>query len=393
MMEKALRLIQPVLAIFNRREESSPQIKILDLYIIREVLIPLIYSLGSFIVLYVVYDLSIHFSDFFEKGIKFSALLHYYVSSIPFIFVNATPVAVLMASLYCLGQMGKNNEITAFQASGVGLMRISAPFAVIGLSMSLLVLVTNETLVPKSIEVSQNLRQEEIKQEEAKEKKEWKEFAYKSPYSGRSWVGAYDPDEKVLKKAVIREFRPDGSLKMKYSADSIRWVEDGWWMFNGNLALFDLESKQIGSEDFTKKPLRSAAESYESPVDFENSRKETTLMNIADLKTHLKIHDKSEKIYHSELVDLHYKIAFPFISLVVIFLGVPLGLMNSGKRGSGALAGFGISLCLCLAYYAFTMVVLATGKSGALPAWFAAWLPNIVFIGIGVFFGYKIFKR
>lgn len=372
--------------------QSFFQIKLLDLYLIREVLSPFFYSLFAFIFLYVIYDLSIHFNDFFENGIALFSLIQYYLCSIPFIFVNATPVALLMASLYCLGQLGKNQEITAFQASGIGLLRISVPFFLIGLLISLLVLAANETIVPLSIESSEKLRQEEIKNKETAEMDIWKEFAYKSPFSGRYWVGEYDPEKKQLTKAVIREFRADGSLKLKYTAKMVRWVEDSWWLFDGNLALFDLESKQIGSEDFIKKPLR-AARTYESPEDFNSSRTPTTLMNIAELKDHLKIHDESEAVYKSERVDLHYKISFPFISLVVIFLGVPLGLFKAGQRSSGALAGFGISLGLCLAYYAFTMVTLAFGKSGALAPLLAAWLPNIVFMGIGVFLAYKIFKR
>lgn len=392
MMEKTLRLIQPLLMIFNKKEPLY-EFKLIDFYLIREVLVPLLYSLFAFILLYVVYDLSIHFSEFFEHGIRFSVLFQYYMASIPFIFVNAAPIAVLMASLYCLGQLGKNNEITALQANGVGLLRISVPFLLIGLIMSVLVLTANETIVPKSIEASERLRQEEIKHKTSKEKKAWKEFAYKSPTSRRYWVGAFDPEKKELNKAVIREFRPDGSLKLKYTAPQIRWVEDSWWMFEGTMALYDLESKQISSEDFNKKQLRSSPQHYESPADFKNSRKPTTLMNIAQLKEHLVIHNPEEAIYQSEKVDLNYKISFPFISLVVILLGVPLGLLNSGTRGSGALAGFGISLGLCLAYYAFTMFSLALGKHGWLPAWFSAWLPNFVFAGIGAGMAIHIFKR
>ncbi len=396
-MEKALKQIQPILLTLSKlfsKKKGEPlfQIKLLDYYLFREVMSPFLYSLISFIVLYVIYDLSIHFSDFFEKGIKFSSLIEYYLSSIPFIFVNVTPIALLMAALYCLGQMGKNHEITAFQASGVGLLRLSAPFLVIGLLISLLVLCTNETLVPKSIANSEKLRQEEIKKKDSASEKTWKEFAYKSPYSGRYWVGEFDPEKQELTNAIIREFRSDGSLKIKYTASSVVWVEDSWWMFNGNLALFDLESKQIGNEDFVKKPLR-AAQTYETPEDFKSSRTPTTLMNISELKEHMKIHDKSELVYKSETVDLHYKISFSFISLIVIFLGVPLGLMNAGKRGSGALAGFGISLALCLGYYAFTMLTLALGKSGLMPAFLAAWLPNIAFTGVGAFLGYRIFTR
>lgn len=201
-MEKALRYLQPILLFMSKfltkkKHEPQFQIKILDLYLVREVMSPFLYSLLSFIVLYVIYDLSVHFNDFFEKGIAFYSLIEYYFASIPFIFVNATPVALLMAALYCLGQLGKNHEITAFQASGVGLLRISIPFFIMGVFISLLVLLANESLVPKSIATSERIRQEEIKKRETSEMKIWTEFSYKHPYTGRYWVGQYDPDKKI----------------------------------------------------------------------------------------------------------------------------------------------------------------------------------------------------
>lgn len=390
-MEKVIRFILAVPLYFRSPERIW--IKILDWYLIRETVIPLFYSLFAFILLYVVYDLSLNFNEIFEHGVKMIVLLQYYLASIPYIFVNCTPIAVLMATLYCLGQLGVHNEITAMQANGVGLTRISLPFVAVGLAMSFLVLHVNENYVPSATQLSENLRQEEIKKKEAQEQEVWKEFAYKSPKTLRYWVGAFDPNKKNFRDLVIREFRRDGSLESKYAAEEARWVEEGWWLFNGNLALFDLESKQTSVENFAKKELRFPGKTYEHPDDFINSRKEPYLMSYAELKEHMKIHDRKDLVYQSEKVDLHYKIAFPFISLIVIFLGVPLGLRHTGKRGAGVLAGFGISLGLCLIYYAFTLMTLAVGKEGWLPAWLAAWLPNLLFGGIGTSIGYQIFRR
>lgn len=389
-MEKVLRWIQAN-AMFSFSQERSP-LKIIDWYLMREVCVPLFYSLFAFILLFVVYDLSINFNEIFDHAVGVHVLLKYYFVSIPGIFVNSAPVAVLMATLYCLGSLGAHNEITAMQANGIGLRRVSVPFVVVGLGMSLLVFLVNEKLVPRFSEVSEMVRQEEIKKKSLEEQDIWREFAYQNPHTQRSWVGAYDPNKKILKEAVIREFRADGSLEAKYSAAEARWVEGSWWLLDGNWTLFDRENKQVSVENFSKRELRFPGKKYEIPEDLANARKETQLMSIPELKEHMKLHNRKDAVYHSEKVDLHYKIAFPFISLVVVFLGVPLGLRHSGRRGS-ALAGFGISLGLCLSYYAFTLITLSVGKQGWLPAWLAAWLPNFLFIGIGMSNGVKVLRR
>ena len=81
-MEKALRYFQPILIFISslltgKKEESWFRIKLIDFYLIREVMTPFLYSLFSFIFLYVIYDLSVHFNDFFEKGIDFYSLIQY----------------------------------------------------------------------------------------------------------------------------------------------------------------------------------------------------------------------------------------------------------------------------------------------------------------------------
>ncbi len=81
------------------------------------------------------------------------------------------------------------------------------------------------------------------------------------------------------------------------------------------------------------------------------------------------------------LVDLHYKISFSFISLIIILIGAPFALITT--RG-GVLIGIGTSIAIGLLYYAFIAMSLAFGKAGLLPPIVAAWLGNIVFAWLGI---------
>jgi lipopolysaccharide export system permease protein len=81
------------------------------------------------------------------------------------------------------------------------------------------------------------------------------------------------------------------------------------------------------------------------------------------------------------LVDLHYKVSFAFISLIIILIGAPFALITT--RG-GVLIGIGMSIAIGLLYYAFIAISLAFGKAGLLPPVVAAWLGNVVFAFLGV---------
>ena len=74
-------------------------------------------------------------------------------------------------------------------------------------------------------------------------------------------------------------------------------------------------------------------------------------------------------------VDLHRKIAFPFVTLVMTLLAVPFGV-TTGRRG--ALYGIGLGIVLALSYWFVMSVFVAVGKGGLLPPALAAWTPNII---------------
>jgi lipopolysaccharide export LptBFGC system permease protein LptF len=74
-------------------------------------------------------------------------------------------------------------------------------------------------------------------------------------------------------------------------------------------------------------------------------------------------------------VDLHRKLAFPFVTLVMTLLAVPFGV-TTGRRG--ALYGIGLGIVLALSYWFIMSVFVAIGKAGLLPPALAAWTPNII---------------
>ena len=74
--------------------------------------------------------------------------------------------------------------------------------------------------------------------------------------------------------------------------------------------------------------------------------------------------------------DLHTKIAFPFVSLVMTVLGVPFAL-SVGKKG--ALYGVAVGVFLGILYWGAFGVFGVLGTNGFLAPLLAAWGPNLVF--------------
>ncbi len=114
----------------------------------------------------------------------------------------------------------------------------------------------------------------------------------------------------------------------------------------------------------------------------------------------IKTASKSEEVSYSELkkqiislekngvntlrwkVDLNYKIAYSFISIIVIFCGIPLSVYRSNTTLA---FGGGLSLATIFSY----VILLKFGQSlaygGVLSPILGAWMSNIVFISIGIY--------
>jgi lipopolysaccharide export LptBFGC system permease protein LptF len=80
-------------------------------------------------------------------------------------------------------------------------------------------------------------------------------------------------------------------------------------------------------------------------------------------------------------VQIWRRLAFPFASILLALVAVPLGIrpMRSG-RSAGALTAIAV---MALYWLAFSLADMASTR-GVVPAWLGFWLPNAFALAIGV---------
>jgi len=357
--------------------------KLIDKYLIRNFLAPFFYCIMAFFMISIVYDVSVNLDTFIERKITFAVLLDYYLLLIPVIAINTMPIAALMGILYELGNLQRFNEITGLRASGISNARIIAPFIICGLCVSLASFVIAETLVPQSLYRISIIETQRFKKEVEKEKLS-KVTAFYNIKANRSWVGTIDLSTGSMFDFEIREFDTHGTVTRKITARGLSYDDDTrkWTFRDGKIFYYPAGG---GAGDETEKETFAAMsfDFHETPTDLINSQKESMYMSAAELRAHLKTHPKHSKIYTEEKVDLYYKFAAPFVSFIVMLIGLAFGMRTT--RG-GLLIGVGTSIAIFVAYYGLSIVSLALGKQEFLPPWMAAWLPNMVFTALGLTF-------
>jgi lipopolysaccharide export system permease protein len=132
--------------------------RLLDRYLLRELLVSLGYCLWGFLLLWISSDLFAGLGDFQTKGMVARDITDYYLVKLPEFLVLVLPIALLLALLYALTNHARHQEITAIRAAGVSMWRLSVPYLGVGFLASVALFAVNEFWVPSSEERAEAIR-------------------------------------------------------------------------------------------------------------------------------------------------------------------------------------------------------------------------------------------
>src|SRR5262249_25592310 len=133
-----------------RRPLRCAGMRLLDRYLLRELLVPLGYCLAGFLIFWVAFDLFAELNNFQEHKLHGGDILEYYLVKTPEFLVIVMPMGLLLALLYTLTNHARHHEITAIRGAGISMWRLCVPYLGVGLAASLCLFALNEFLVPNT---------------------------------------------------------------------------------------------------------------------------------------------------------------------------------------------------------------------------------------------------
>ena len=356
--------------------------RILDRYLMKDFVLAVLYCLALFFVLFVVIDIFNNMDEFLRHKVPLRLVLSYYAYSGPSILVQIIPVAVLVSVLYVLGSLSRHNEIIALKASGISGLHILAPYLFAGFLISFSTLLLNETLVPRSAVTSSAILEGLIREG----RKNFDERALKNVTlygKGNRIIFAreFEVSKQTLHDVVIFEDNPRLVYQTKITAKNARYSDGQWTCDEATSYRMSRKDNELIGEPMFSPTLNIALD--EKPEDFIKSTSQIDFMTTKQLREYMEhLHGISKKMLQKLLVDFHYKLAFPFVSFVVILIGAPLAMRT---ERSGMLRGIGASVAIVAIYYGIGSFFLAMGKGGVFPPFLAAWLGNLLFLAIGIY--------
>ena len=359
---------------------------ILFRYILREYAKIFFMCLAGLLTIYMVID-------FFEKIRRFLRydsgalpLLTYFALKIPAIVFQVAPFAVLVATLLTLGLLSRSNEITALRSCGVSLLWMTSPFLIFATGAAMILLAFSSTIIPLASEKAEEVRLVQI------EKKP-------SPLTVRAsqpWirVGAdelmhirfIEIGGQTLKQVRLFHFDHAFHLDQIVEATEATYVGDGWLLRNGVRRTFGADNTTEMAL-FTEQPANIPL----IPDDFSTSLTgNSESMTFENIQNYIGRFQPEGISFSRLLTDYYGRLASPFVTIIMVLVGMALGLRRSGIRGGGMAVGIGQAFIVGFCYWTTHSIAIALGRGGALTPMLAGWMANILFGSFGLYLLLKV---
>ena len=353
--------------------------RIIDRYIVRETLSPILLSLLVFTFVLLIPPIMRDAQELIAKGVDGWTIAELMLWLVPQGLGITIPVAVLVGLLMGLGRLSGDREIVVMQACGVSTYRLLRPVLVLALVSAAATCYTLVVLIPKANQA-------------------YREIAY------RNVAAATEND---VKARVFYQGLPDKVLYVnEVDLQGTGWSgvflantgDDGLGIYvadEGRIVL-DPENRQV---DIVLNSGASHEVDQADPSTYNVNRFDETVlgldfdevfpdgamppgpveMTIAELRTRIAELEALELSAHNEIMALHQKFSFPVACLVFAFIGLALGVTT---RRDGKLASFSLGIGVVFAYYILWYGGQGLAKSALISPHWAVWICNIV---LGVF--------
>ncbi len=315
-------------------------------------------------------------------GIPFHIALMIIILNLPSVIVMTIPMGTLFATVMTLNNLSLASELTVMRACGISINRIAKPIFIFGIVMAIASFIINETIVPVTTKQSKTLAVWSLGQKNIPEDKT--NFTFKELTNDENLKRLFYVQhckDRTLHNVTVLDMSDHDTIKLLQSKTGGASPE-GWEFQKGAAYTISNNGTILNTTWFA-----------DTVIDFgldlkdEISKDEAQQYNFIALMKYLE-HRKydDQKELAKAKIQLYDKLALPFTTIVFVIIGVPLAITPPRVRYN---RGFLFCILIIFAYYLIRALSISLGESGDIPAFLAAWAPNIVLILWGSIMYYK----
>lgn len=353
-------------------------LKRIDTYIIYKFLGTYFYSIILILSISVVFDLTEKLDNFFETNAPLKAIIFdYYLNFIPFYMNMFSPLFTFIAVIFFTSKLATNTEIIAILSSGVSFRRLMVPYFISATIITLISFTLGGYVIPPAIGKMLDFEDKYVKKFKSDHARNVQMEVEKGVIL---YIERYEISENRGYRFSLEKF-DDKILVSRLTAESISWDSAYNWKITDYL-----QRDFNGMRESIKKGGVMDTVINVQPSEFFISSKESAQMSITQLGDYLK-RQKNRGIGNIQAFEDEYykRFSMPLAAFIMTLIGVSL---SSRKVRGGMGLHLGIGLALSSLYILFSTMSTTFSVSGILSPFIAVWLPNFVFLGIGIYLYY-----
>jgi LPS export ABC transporter permease LptG/LPS export ABC transporter permease LptF len=353
-------------------------LRILDRYLIREILPPFLLALLVFTFILQLPPIMDQAESLIAKGVPWSTVAHLLALLVPQALGLTIPMALLVGLLIAFGRLSADREMVAMLACGISLYRLLLPVLLLSVLAAAATMWVLVILIPDA-----NQRFREIT---------YDIVAARVEHDVRPRVFFEDFPQRVL---YIQESgtADDPGWRKVFLADTSTPGRPVIFMAGRGRLLLDRASRRVelvlhdgaryspgaqpGEYEVYRFDDRSLIISLDPATVFPAAPppKGATELTIAELQEQAALKVSQGLSPHNEIMQIQQKFSIPVACLIFGLAGIALGVT---ARKDGKLAGFVVGIGVIFVYYVVFYLAESLTKGHMLPATISRWIPNLV---------------
>ncbi len=364
-------------------------IKIIDRYILRELLKIFLITVGSLTMILYLDKFLFIAENIINRGVSVMEVFLIMIYISPSYLSLTVPISVLVASVATFNQFSASNEWVAMKSCHLSFLQTMKPVIIFSIIAYLLAVIIMVYALP------------------------WGNYAYKQKtfeiIKKRADINIqpnilnYDFKNLVI---IAKEREKKNTLKGIFIADTTEIKSTRIITANKAIIIPNIETLKIRLllTEGTIHELKDKLDEYQT-INFDTYELNLSLPDTAQLEKdalvghrelsiklllqQIKDFEKRGLPTYAAKVELSKKFAIPFTCLLFGILGAPLGVHSSraGKAGS-----FATSIMVIILYYMGLIFAQNMGKSGEVEPYSSIWVPNIIIFCVIIYTSYKMQK-
>ena len=360
--------------------------KLLERYTLRSFLQPLVFCFLAICMLWIMWDMLDSLRDFQDANAPAGRVIAFYISLIPYIFVETIWAVLLLSTLFTLMRMSRSNEIISMLGAGRSMGQILRPVFVVAVIVSLMSLAANYYWAPRAEGNRQAIMRALGDAEEGASLA--RALMYRDEPGKRTWfISSFPFNLREDRLRGVEVFTEDekGRLVRSLRAQTAYWSPDGRWSFYRSL---EVTYKDGNPEEQIRHGGDGAAARMditdwpETPWSIISSSLQPDFMSVQELVSYLKAHGAVGKGKLAAFrTQLFHRFAYPMECLIAVLVAAPLGISFSRRGVLGGVAGAILAL---IGFVFLNQLFVSLGKGMKVSAWLAVWMPHFIVGSIGL---------